>query len=530
VPDVLKGATVFALDMGTLLAGTRYRGDFEERLKQVIKEIEAYPGAIMFIDEIHTVIGAGATSGGAMDASNLLKPALASGTIRCIGSTTYKEYRQYFEKDRALVRRFQKIEYTNDAIKAAVDLSARYIHDRKLPDKAIDVIDESGAAQMLLPESRRKKTIGVKEIETTISTMARIPPKTVSKDDAEVLQHLEQTLKTTVYGQDKAIESLSASIKLARAGLREPEKPIGCYLFSGPTGVGKTEVAKQLAAALGVELIRFDMSEYMERHTVSRLIGAPPGYVGFDQGGLLTDGVDQHPHCVLLLDEIEKAHPDLFNVLLQVMDHGKLTDHNGKQVDFRNVILIMTTNAGAADMAKAAYGFHRTKREGDDQEAITRMFTPEFRNRLDATITFAHLSQEIIKQVVEKFVLQLEAQLGDRNVTIELSEEASRWLIANGYDELMGARPMARVIQEHIKKPLADEVLFGHLKSGGHVRVIVTKDEDGRDKLGFEFLEGPITPKPEKLPAVRPKQKRRSPRPRAPKRNGSVPKVPLIKA
>ena len=557
VPDVLKGATVFALDMGTLLAGTRYRGDFEERLKQVIKEIEAYPGAIMFIDEIHTVIGAGATSGGAMDASNLLKPALASGTIRCIGSTTYKEYRQYFEKDRALVRRFQKIDvnepsvadaidilrglkpyfeeyhklkYTNDAIKAAVDLSARYIHDRKLPDKAIDVIDESGAAQMLLPESRRKKTIGVKEIETTISTMARIPPKTVSKDDAEVLQHLEQTLKTTVYGQDKAIESLSASIKLARAGLREPEKPIGCYLFSGPTGVGKTEVAKQLAAALGVELIRFDMSEYMERHTVSRLIGAPPGYVGFDQGGLLTDGVDQHPHCVLLLDEIEKAHPDLFNVLLQVMDHGKLTDHNGKQVDFRNVILIMTTNAGAADMAKAAYGFHRTKREGDDQEAITRMFTPEFRNRLDATITFAHLSQEIIKQVVEKFVLQLEAQLGDRNVTIELSEEASRWLIANGYDELMGARPMARVIQEHIKKPLADEVLFGHLKSGGHVRVIVSKDEDGRDKLGFEFLEGPITPKPEKLPAVRPKQKRRSPRPRAPKRNGSVPKVPLIKA
>jgi ATP-dependent Clp protease ATP-binding subunit ClpA len=556
VPDVLKGATVFALDMGTLLAGTRYRGDFEERLKQVIKEIEAYPGAIMFIDEIHTVIGAGATSGGAMDASNLLKPALASGTIRCIGSTTYKEYRQYFEKDRALVRRFQKIDvnepsvadaidilkglkpyfeeyhklkYTNDAIKAAVDLSARYIHDRKLPDKAIDVIDESGAAQMLLPESRRKKTIGVKEIETTISTMARIPPKTVSKDDAEVLQHLEQTLKTVVYGQNKAIESLSASIKLARAGLREPEKPIGCYLFSGPTGVGKTEVAKQLAAALGVELMRFDMSEYMERHTVSRLIGAPPGYVGFDQGGLLTDGVDQHPHCVLLLDEIEKAHPDLFNVLLQVMDHGKLTDHNGKQVDFRNVILIMTTNAGAADMAKAAYGFHRTKREGDDQEAITKMFTPEFRNRLDATITFAHLSQEIIAQVVEKFVLQLEAQLGDRNVTIELSDEASRWLIANGYDELMGARPMARVIQEHIKKPLADEVLFGHLKAGGHVRVIVTKDEDGRDKLGFEFLEGPITPKPEKLPAVRPKQKRRSPRPRQPKRS-SVPKVPLIKA
>ena len=555
VPEVLKGATVFALDMGTLLAGTRYRGDFEERLKQVIKEIEAYPGAIMFIDEIHTVIGAGATSGGAMDASNLLKPALAGGTIRCIGSTTYKEYRQYFEKDRALVRRFQKIDvnepsvadaieimkglkpyfeeyhklkYTNEAIKAAVELSSRYIHDRKLPDKAIDVIDESGAAQMLLPESRRKKTIGIKEIETTIATMARIPPKTVSKDDAEVLRHLEHTLKTTVYGQDNAIMSLSASIKLARAGLREPEKPIGCYLFSGPTGVGKTEVAKQLATALGVELIRFDMSEYMERHTVSRLIGAPPGYVGFDQGGLLTDGVDQHPHCVLLLDEIEKAHPDLFNVLLQVMDHGKLTDHNGKSVDFRNVILIMTTNAGAADMAKSAYGFTRTKREGDDHEAINRMFAPEFRNRLDATITFAHLSQEIIAKVVEKFVLQLEAQLGDRNVTIELSEEAARWLIASGYDELMGARPMARVIQEHIKKPLADEVLFGHLKDGGHVRVVVTKDENNRDKLGFEFLDGPITPKPEKLPAV-PKAKRRSsPRPKA--KRSSVPKVPLIKA
>src|SRR5499426_1063822 len=555
VPDVLKGATVFALDMGTLLAGTRYRGDFEERLKQVIKEIEAYPGAIMFIDEIHTVIGAGATSGGAMDASNLLKPALAGGTIRCIGSTTYKEYRQYFEKDRALVRRFQKIDvnepsvadaieimkglkpyfeafhklkYTNDAIKAAVELSARYIHDRKLPDKAIDVIDESGAAQMLLPESRRKKTIGTKEVETTIATMARIPPKTVSKDDAEVLQHLEQTLKSVVYGQDKPIEALAASIKLARAGLREPEKPIGCYLFSGPTGVGKTEVAKQLAVSMGVHLTRFDMSEYMERHTVSRLIGAPPGYVGFDQGGLLTDGVDQHPHSVLLLDEIEKAHPDLFNVLLQVMDHGKLTDHNGKQVDFRNVILIMTTNAGASDLAKHAYGFTRSKREGDDQEAINKMFAPEFRNRLDATITFAHLSQEIIAKVVEKFVLQLEAQLGDRNVTIELSDEASRWLIANGYDELMGARPMARVIQEHIKKPLADEVLFGHLKAGGHVRVIVDKDEQGHDKLGFQFLDGPVTPKPEKLPAVRPKPKRRaSPRPR-PKR-GSVPKVPLAK-
>jgi ATP-dependent Clp protease ATP-binding subunit ClpA len=569
VPDVLKSSTVFSLDMGTLLAGTRYRGDFEERLKQVIKEIEATPGAIMFIDEIHTVIGAGATSGGAMDASNLLKPALAQGTLRCIGSTTYKEYRQYFEKDRALVRRFQKIDvnepsvpdaieilkglkpyfedyhklkYTNDAIKAAVELSARYIHDRKLPDKAIDVIDESGAAQMLLPESRRKKTIGIKEIETTISTMARIPPKTVSKDDAEVLQHLETTLKTTVYGQDKPIEALAASIKLARAGLREPEKPIGNYLFSGPTGVGKTEVAKQLAKALGVELIRFDMSEYMERHTVSRLIGAPPGYVGFDQGGLLTDAVDQHPHSVLLLDEIEKAHPDLYNVLLQIMDHGKLTDHNGKQVDFRNVILIMTTNAGAADLAKGTYGFTRNKREGDDIEAINRLFAPEFRNRLDAIVTFNHLSEEIISQVVGKFVLQLEAQLADRNVTIELSEEASRWLVANGYDELMGARPMSRVIQEHIKKPLADEVLFGQLKAGGHVRVILVKDEDGKEKLGFEYLEGPVTPKPEKIPTKRPKAKRSAPRkpkssgpkgggsgPAGPGR-GSVPKVPLVKA
>jgi ATP-dependent Clp protease ATP-binding subunit ClpA len=554
--------------MGTLLAGTRYRGDFEERLKQVIKELEAYPGAIMFIDEIHTVIGAGATSGGAMDASNLLKPALASGTVRCIGSTTYKEYRQYFEKDRALVRRFQKIDvneptvpdaigilkglkpyfedyhklkYTNEAIKAAVELSARYIHDRKLPDKAIDVIDESGAAQMLLPESRRKKTIGIKEIETTIATMARIPPKTVSKDDSEVLRHLELTLKQVVYGQDKAIDALSSSIKLARAGLREPEKPIGCYLFSGPTGVGKTEVAKQLAATLGVELIRFDMSEYMERHTVSRLIGAPPGYVGFDQGGLLTDGVDQHPHSVLLLDEIEKAHPDLFNVLLQIMDHGKLTDHNGKQVDFRNVILIMTTNAGASELSKAAYGFTRSRREGDDVEAINRMFAPEFRNRLDSIITFAHLSTEIIAKVVDKFVLQLEAQLADRDITIELSDDASKWLIEHGYDEQMGARPMARVIQEHIKRPLADEVLFGKLKEGGHVRVILEKDEAGVDKLGFEYLDGPVTPKPEKLPEPRrAKARRRSaprkPRPAGPKgdgngppRRGSVPKVPLVK-
>lgn len=570
VPDVLRTATVFALDMGALLAGTRYRGDFEERLKQVVKEIEAYPNAIMFIDEIHTVIGAGATSGGAMDASNLLKPALASGTLRCIGSTTYKEYRQYFEKDRALVRRFQKIDvpeptvpdtieilkglkpyfedyhrlrYTNDAIKAAVELSARYIHDRKLPDKAIDVIDESGAAQMLLPEAKRKKTIGVKEIEATVATIARIPPKTVSKDDAEVLSTLETTLKRVVYGQDKAIEALAASIKLARAGLREPEKPIGSYLFSGPTGVGKTEVAKQLASTLGVQLLRFDMSEYMERHTVSRLIGAPPGYVGFDQGGLLTDGVDQHPHCVLLLDEIEKAHPDLFNILLQVMDHGKLTDHNGKQVDFRNVILIMTTNAGAADLSKAAFGFTRSKREGDDVEAVNRLFAPEFRNRLDAIIPFAHLTSEIIALVVEKFVLQLEAQLADRNVTIELSDEATAWLVERGYDEQMGARPMGRVIQEHIKKPLADEVLFGKLKHGGHVRVVVVKDEIGETSLGFEFPAGPVTPKPEKIePAPRKAPRRKAsasgsrPKPKKPSGDGgprprtTVPKVPLVKA
>ena len=539
VPDVLSGSTVFSLDMGTLLAGTRYRGDFEERLKQVIKELEAHPNAILFIDEIHTVIGAGATSGGAMDASNLLKPALASGTIRCMGSTTYKEYRQHFEKDRALVRRFQKIDvnepsvqdaiailkglkpyfedyhklkYTNEAVEAAVQLSSRYIHDRKLPDKAIDVIDESGAAQMLVPENKRKKTIGIKEIETTIATMARIPPKSVSKDDAEVLKHLEQTLKRVVFGQDKAIEALSASIKLARAGLREPEKPIGSYLFSGPTGVGKTEVAKQLAESLGVELLRFDMSEYMERHTVSRLIGAPPGYVGFDQGGLLTDGVDQHPHCVVLLDEIEKAHPDLYNVLLQIMDHGKLTDHNGKQVNFRNVILIMTTNAGASDLARQAFGFTRSKREGDDHEAINRQFAPEFRNRLDAIISFGHLNTDVIKMVVEKFVLQLEAQLADRDVTIELSEAASSWLIVRGYDEQMGARPMARVIQEYVKKPLADEVLFGKLKGGGHVRVIVEKDDKDEEKLGFEFVEGPVTPKPEKLPGARKKTASRKPK------------------
>ncbi|MBB4301523.1 ATP-dependent Clp protease ATP-binding subunit ClpA [Rhodobium orientis] len=527
VPEVLESSTVFSLDMGALLAGTRYRGDFEERLKQVIKEIEAYPDAIMFIDEIHTVIGAGATSGGAMDASNLLKPALASGTIRCIGSTTYKEYRQFFEKDRALVRRFQKIDvnepslpdaieilrglkpyfeeyhkvrYTVDAIKSAVELSARYINDRKLPDKAIDVIDETGASQMLVPESKRRKTIGVKEIEATIATMARIPPKSVSKDDAEVLQHLRENLKRVVYGQDAAIEALSSAIKLARAGLREPEKPIGSYLFSGPTGVGKTEVARQLAELMGVELLRFDMSEYMERHTVSRLIGAPPGYVGFDQGGLLTDGIDQHPHCVLLLDEIEKAHPDLFNILLQVMDHGKLTDHNGKKVDFRNVILIMTTNAGAADLARAPIGFAQKKRAGDDEEAINRLFTPEFRNRLDAVIPFSSLPANVVYRVVEKFVMQLEAQLADRGVTFELTPEAVEWLASEGYDEQMGARPLGRVIQETIKRPLADEVLFGKLSKGGTVKVSLETREDGSTGLHLEAIEDvpPAKAKPPK--------------------------------
>ncbi len=526
VPEALDGATVFSLDMGALLAGTRYRGDFEERLKQVIKELEVHPNSILFIDEIHTIIGAGATSGGAMDASNLLKPALASGELRCIGSTTYKEYRQYFEKDRALVRRFQKIDvnepsipdaieilkglkpvfeefhklkYTNEAIKAAVELSARYIHDRKLPDKAIDVIDETGASQMLVPEAKRKKTIGLKEIEAAISTMARIPPKTISKDDIEVLEHIDSTLKRMVYGQDAAISQLSSAIKLSRAGLRDGEKPIGSYIFSGPTGVGKTELAKQLAKVLGVELLRFDMSEYMERHTISRLIGAPPGYVGFDQGGLLTDGIDQNPYCVLLLDEIEKAHPDLFNILLQVMDHGKLTDHNGKKVDFRNVILIMTTNAGAADLAKASFGFTRIKREGDDAEAINRLFSPEFRNRLDAIIPFGQLPSEVIVQVVDKFIMQLEAQLSDRNVTIELSDEARRWLVENGYDEVMGARPMARLIQTAIKTPLADELIFGKLKNGGVVRVVVGTGETGKRDLRFVYPDGPILPRKEQV-------------------------------
>jgi len=521
VPEVLKSAVIYSLDMGTLLAGTRYRGDFEERLKAVLSEIEQQPSAILFIDEIHTVIGAGATSGGSMDASNLLKPALASGTLRCIGSTTYKEYRSYFEKDRALVRRFQKIDvnepsledtikivkglkpyyeahhrvkYTGEAIKSAVELSARYINDRKLPDKALDVIDEAGAAQMLLPASKRRRVITVKEIEAVVAKIARIPPKSVSTDDRQVLQNLEKDLRAVVYGQDAAIEALAAAIKLSRAGLREPEKPIGSYLFSGPTGVGKTEVARQLAKTLGVELKRFDMSEYMERHTVSRLIGAPPGYVGFDQGGLLTDAIDQHPHCVLLLDEIEKAHPDLFNILLQVMDHGKLTDHNGKTVDFRNVILIMTTNAGAAEMAKSAIGFGQEMRVGEDVEAINRMFTPEFRNRLDAVVGFNRLKPETIHRVVDKFVGDLERQLADRQVVIIVSDEARTWLAEKGFDELFGARPLARVIQDSIKKPLADELLFGRLVKGGTVRV---KVENG--KLGFDYGAGtpPALPKPQ---------------------------------
>ena len=498
VPDVLEGATIYSLDMGALLAGTRYRGDFEERLKQVVKELESHENAVLFIDEIHTVIGAGATSGGAMDASNLLKPALASGSLRCMGSTTYKEYRQHFEKDRALVRRFQKIDvneptledtikilkglkssyeghhklrYTDAAIRTAVELSARYMTDRKLPDKAIDVIDEAGASQMLLPESKRKKVIGQKEVEAVIAKMARIPTKSVSKSDTESLRELQNDLNRVVFGQEAAIEQVSAAMKLARAGLRDTQKPIGAFLFSGPTGVGKTEVAKQLASTLGIEMQRFDMSEYMERHTVSRLIGAPPGYVGHDQGGLLTDAVDQHPHSVVLLDEIEKAHPDVYNILLQVMDNGMLTDAVGKKVDFRNTILIMTTNAGAADNARASIGFGRGKVEGEDDKAIQRLFAPEFRNRLDAIVAFKALDSTTIKSVVSKFIMQLEVQLGDRNITIELTDEAADWLAKNGFDELYGARPLARTIQEHIKKPLADDILFGRLTRGGHVKV-----------------------------------------------------------
>ena len=523
VPDVLKPAVIYSLDMGSLLAGTRYRGDFEERLKQVVSELEKMPDAILFIDEIHTVIGAGATSGGAMDASNLLKPALSGGIIRCIGSTTYKEFRNHFEKDRALLRRFQKIDinepsvedtikilaglrgafeehhkvrYSPDALKSAVELSTRYINDRKLPDKAIDVIDEVGAMQMLLPPSRRKKMITSKDIEAVIATMARIPPKSVSKDDKKTLENLEKDLKRVVFGQDEAISKLSSAIKLSRAGLREPEKPIGNYLFSGPTGVGKTEVARQLASIMGIPLKRFDMSEYMERHSVSRLIGAPPGYVGYDQGGLLTDAIDQNPHCVLLLDEIEKAHPDLFNILLQVMDNGKLTDHHGKTVDFRNVVLIMTTNAGASDMAREGIGFGNMSKEDAGDEAVKKMFTPEFRNRLDAIVPFAYLPPEVVARVVEKFILELELQLADQNVHITLDEDAQAWLTERGYDKLYGARPMGRLIQEKIKQPLAEELLFGKLKNGGEVKVHL-KD----NALTFEVTAAAPKAKKKKAPA-----------------------------
>lgn len=513
VPDVLKGGVIYALEMGTLIAGTRYRGDFEERLKNVLSELKKTSGAILFIDEIHTVIGAGATSSGAMDASNLLKPALASGELRCIGSTTYKEYRNHFEKDHALVRRFQKIDvnepsieeaiqilsgiksryesfhdvlYSEKALRGAVELSARYIHDRKLPDKAIDVIDEVGALQKLSKEEDRKRHITLKDIEAIVAKIARVPPKSISQDDRSVLEHLERNLKALVYGQEEALLSLVSAIKLARAGLREPEKPIGCYLFSGPTGVGKTEVARQLAKNMAVELKRFDMSEYMEKHSVSRLIGAPPGYVGFEQGGLLTDAVDQNPHCVLLLDEIEKAHPDLFSILLQVMDHGQLTDHNGKSVNFRNVILIMTTNAGADTLSKAAIGFERASREGEDTEEINRLFSPEFRNRLDAIISFKALDRETVEKVVGKLILELEGQLADRGVTFSLSPEAKSWIGQKGYDPLFGARPLSRLIQEKIKRPLAEELLFGHLVKGGHVQINLDKTKDA---LAFDFGE-----------------------------------------
>jgi ATP-dependent Clp protease ATP-binding subunit ClpA len=521
VPEVLTNAVIYSLDMGSLLAGTRYRGDFEERLKQVVNELEKLPDAVLFIDEIHTVIGAGATSGGAMDASNLLKPALSGGTIRCIGSTTYKEFRNHFEKDRALLRRFQKIDvneptiedtikilkglrsafedhhkvkYTPDAIKTAVELSARYINDRKLPDKAIDVIDEVGAMQMLVAPSKRKKIITAKEIEAVIATMARIPAKSVSSDDRTVLEHLSRDLKRVVFGQDKAIEVLSSAMKLSRAGLRDPDKPIGSFLFSGPTGVGKTEVAKQLASIMGIPMQRFDMSEYMERHSISRLIGAPPGYVGFDQGGLLTDAIDQQPHCVLLLDEIEKAHPDLFNILLQVMDNGRLTDHHGKTVDFRNVVLIMTTNAGASDMAKTGIGFGDVSKEDAGDEAVKKMFAPEFRNRLDAIVPFSYLPTAVISRVVDKFILQLELQLAEQNVHIQFDGEARSWLAEKGYDKLYGARPMARLIQEKVKQPLAEELLFGKLAHGGEVQVSLKADDDGKQALSFE-----LTPAPPKL-------------------------------
>jgi len=511
VPEILSDSTVYALDMGALLAGTKYRGDFEQRLKAVLKQLYENPQAILFIDEIHTLIGAGAASGGTLDASNLLKPALSSGQLKCIGATTYNEYRGIFEKDHALSRRFQKIDvnepsveetveilrglksrfeahhgikYTASALTTAAELSARYINDRHLPDKAIDVIDEAGAAQRILPKSRQKKVITKREIEEIIAKIARIPSKNVTSDDRDALKNLDRDLKTVVFGQDKAIDALAAAIKMARSGLGNPQKPIGSFLFSGPTGVGKTEVARQLAYTMGIELIRFDMSEYMERHAVSRLIGAPPGYVGFDQGGLLTEAITKHPYAVLLLDEIEKAHPDVFNVLLQVMDHGTLTDNNGRKADFRNVVIIMTTNAGAEALNKSGMGFTQEKRTGDEMADIKRAFTPEFRNRLDAMISFAPLSQEVILRVVDKFLMQLEDQLHEKKVEATFTDALKAHLGKRGFDPLMGARPMARLIQDEIRRALADELLFGRLANGGHV--IVDVDESGTIKLAFD--------------------------------------------
>lgn len=514
VPDILKGAQVYSLDMGALLAGTKYRGDFEQRLKAVLKQLREADNAILFIDEIHTLIGAGAASGGTLDASNLLKPALSSGQLKCIGATTYAEFRQIFEKDHALSRRFQKIDvvepsvaetveilkglksrfeehhnikYSSAALSSAAELAARYINDRHLPDKAIDVIDEAGAAQRILPKSRQRKLIGRAEIEEIVAKIARIPPRSVSNDDRQSLRTLERDLKNVVFGQDAAIEALSKAIKMSRSGLGNPQKPIGSFLFSGPTGVGKTEVARQLAYTLGIELVRFDMSEYMERHAVSRLIGAPPGYVGFDNGGLLTEAVTKKPHCVLLLDEIEKAHPDIYNILLQVMDHGALTDNNGRQADFRNVIIIMTTNAGAEAMQKTVMGFSAKRESGDEMGEIKRMFSPEFRNRLDATISFGALTNEIILKVVDKFLMQLEAQLHEKKVEAHFSDELKTWLASEGFDPLMGARPMARLIQDTIRSALADELLFGRLANGGDVTIDL--DPNGKVKLVFDEEE-----------------------------------------
>ena len=510
VPEVIADAVVYSLDLGSLLAGTKYRGDFEKRLKALLGELEKEKHAILFIDEIHTIIGAGAASGGVMDASNLLKPLLSSGQLKCIGSTTFQEFRGIFEKDRALARRFQKVDvlepsvedtikilnglksrfeehhelrYTKAALTSAVELSAKYMSDRHLPDKAIDIIDEAGAMQRLMPPSRRKKVIGVPEIEAVVANIARIPPKQISKSDTEVLENLERDLKLTVFGQNEAIERMSSAIKLSRAGLKQEGKPVGCFLFAGPTGVGKTEVSRQLSRTLGIELVRFDMSEYMERHTVSRLIGAPPGYVGFDQGGLLTEAITKNPHCVLLLDEIEKAHSDVFNLLLQVMDHGTLTDNNGRKADFRHVVLIMTTNAGAESLSKRTIGFSEQDQTTDAMEAIKRHFTPEFRNRLDAIVQFGALNEDVIEQVVHKFIAELQAQLDDRKVSIELDDSAMRWLAKRGYDKAMGARPMARLIQDSIKRPLADAILFGDLAGGGSVLVTV----DNNDELAFEM-------------------------------------------